>query len=234
MGKGTGSGTKKSLFGSIRHSLRAQIGLIVLLSYLIPVVLLGAFTGNFLLKRLENQTRAAVTSGAEQAWTLTEQRVERTLDLARDATYDGELTDTWQGWNDGTIGDSEYRRLCQSYLERKYSREPLLSFALCFPVKNPEILTYLRSGAFESPGELQELRDTVRIMGEKLDTRCRFFRFGGRIYLVRNLLNLRMERFGMLILGINEEQLLQPLNELETDWDVKVAFQLDDCGNPEN
>ncbi len=234
MGKGTGSGTKKSLFGSIRHSLRAQIGLIVLLSYLIPVVLLGVFTGNFLLKRLENQTRAAVTSGAEQAWTLTEQRVERTLDLARDATYDGELTDTWQGWNDGTIGDSEYRRLCQSYLERKYSREPLLSFALCFPVKNPEILTYLRSGAFESPGELQELRDTVRIMGEKLDTRCRFFRFGGRIYLVRNLLNLRMERFGMLILGINEEQLLQPLNELETDWDVKVAFQLDDCGNPEN
>ena len=75
MGKGTGSGTKKSLFGSIRHSLRAQIGLIVLLSYLIPVVLLGVFTGNFLLKRLENQTRAAVTSGAEQAWTLTEQRV---------------------------------------------------------------------------------------------------------------------------------------------------------------
>ena len=234
MGKDNGGKTKKRLFGGIRHSLRAQIGLIVLLSYLTPVVLLGVFTGSFLLKRLENQTRAAVTSGAEQAWTLTEQRIERTLDLARDATYDGELTDTWQRWNDGTIGDSEFRRLCQSYLERKYSREPLLSFALCFPVKNPEILTYLRSGVFESPGELQEMRDTVRIMGEKLDTRCRFFRFGGRIYLVRNLLNLRMERFGMLILGINEEQLLEPLNELEEARDVKVAFQLDDCGNPEN
>ena len=234
MGKDNGGKMRKRLFGGIRHSLRAQIGLIVLLSYLTPVVLLGVFTGSFLLKRLENQTRTAVTSGAEQAWTLTEQRIERTLDLARDATYDGELTDTWQRWNDGTIGDSEFRRLCQSYLERKYSREPLLSFALCFPVKNPEILTYLRSGVFESPGELQKLRDTVRIMGEKLDTRCRFFRFGGRIYLVRNLLNLRMERFGMLILGINEEQLLQPLKELETAWDVKMAFQLDDCGNPEN
>ena len=131
MGKDTGRKTKKRLFGGIRHSLRAQIGLIVLLSYLTPVVLLGVFTGGFMMKRLENQTRAAVTSGAEQAWTLTEQKIERTLDLARDATYDGELTDTWQGWNDGTIGDSEYRRLCQSYLERKYSREPLLSFALC-------------------------------------------------------------------------------------------------------
>ena len=234
MGKDTGSKTKKRLFGGIRHSLRAQIGLIVLLSYLIPVVLLGVFTGSFLLKRLENQTRSAVTSGAEQAWTLTEQKIERTLDLARDATYDGELTDTWQKWNDGTIGDSEYIRLCKSYLDRKYSRESLLSFAAFFPVKNPEMLRYIRGGTIGGSGELQELTDTVQVMGEELDTRCRFFRFGGQIYLVRNLLNLRMERFGMLILGINEEQLLEPLNELGEAWDAQVAFQLDDCGNPEN
>ena len=234
MGKDTGRKTKKRLFGGIRHSLRAQIGLIVLLSYLTPVVLLGIFTGGFLLKRLENQTRAAVTSGAEQAWTLTEQKIERTLELARDATYDGELTDTWQKWNDGTIGDAEYMRLCRSYLDRKYSREPLLSFAACFPVKNPGMLRYIRGGTIGDSGELQELTDTVRVMGEKLDTRCRFFRFGGQIYLVRNLLNLRMERFGMLILGIDEGQLLEPLNELGEDWDAKVAFQLDDCGNPEN
>ena len=234
MGKDTGSKTKKRLFGGIRHSLRAQIGLIVLLSYLTPVVLLGIFTGGFLLKRLENQTRAAVTSGAEQAWTLTEQKIERTLDLARDATYDGELTDTWQKWNDGTIGDSEYIRLCRSYLDRKYSRESLLSFAAFFPVRNPEMLRYIRGGTIGGSGELLELTDTVQVMGEELDTRCRFFRFGGQIYLVRNLLNLRMERFGMLILGINEEQLLEPLNELGEAWDAQVAFRLDDCGNPEN
>ena len=233
MGKDTGRKTKKRLFGGIRHSLRAQIGLIVLLSYLTPVVLLGIFTGGFLLKRLENQTRAAVTSGAEQAWTLTEQKIERTLDLARDATYDGELTDTWQKWNDGTIGDAEYMRLCRSYLDRKYSRESLLSFAAFFPVKNPEMLRYIRGGTIGGTGELQELTDTVRVMGEKLDTRCRFFRFGGQIYLVRNLLNLRMERFGMLILGINEERLFQPLTELGREWDAEVAIRLDDCGDPE-
>ncbi len=234
MGKDTGRKTKKRLFGSIRHSLRAQIGLIVLLSYLTPVVLLGVFTGGFMMKRLENQTRMAVTSGAEQAWTMTEQNIERTLNLARDATYDGELTDTWQRWKDGTIGNSEYTRLCRSYLERKYSREPLLSFAACFPVSNPEMIRYIRGETLDGSGELEKLRETVQIMGEQLDTRCRFFRFGERIYLVRNLLNLRMERFGMLILGINEAQLFQPLNELGADWDAQVAFQLDDCGDPEN
>ena len=233
MGKDTGRKAKKRLFGGIRQSLRAQIGLIVLLSYLTPVVLLGVFTGGFLLKRLENQTRAAITSGAEQAWTLTEQKIERTLELARDATYDGELMDSWQKWNSGSIGDNEYTRLCRSYLERKYSREPLLSFVACFPVKKPDMLMYLRGGAMDNTGELQMLCETVLAMGDKLDTRCRFFRFGENMYLVRNLLNLRMERFGMLILGINETSLLQPLTELGQEWDAQVAIRLDDCVNPD-
>ncbi len=233
MEKELGRQPRRSLFSGIRQSLRAQIGLIMLLSYLIPVVLLGLFTGSFLMKKLENQTRSAVTSGAEQAWTLTNQNIERTLELARDATYDGELTDAWQKWNSESIGDAEFRRFCQIYLERKYSREPLLSFVACFPVKDPKLKTYLRGGALEGSGELQKLIETVQIMGEELDTRCRFFRFENNIYLVRNLLNLRMERFGMLILGINEERLFQPLTELGREWDAEVAIRLDDCGDPE-
>ena len=229
----TGRQPKRRLFGSVRQSLRAQIGLIVLLSYLIPVVLLGVFTGGFLMKKLENQTRAAITSGAEQAWTLTEQKIQRTLDLARDATYDGELMDSWQKWKDGSVGDNEYMRLGRSYLERKYSREPLLSFVACFPVEKPDMRMYLRSGAMENTGELQALCETVLAMGEELDTRCRFIRFGDNIYLVRNLLNLRMERFGMLILGINEESVFRPLTELGQEWDAQVAIRLDDCGDPE-
>ena len=233
MEKESGRQPRRGLFSGIRQSLRAQIGLIMLLSYLIPVVLLGVFTGSFLMKKLENQTRSAVTSGAEQAWTLTNQNIERTLELARDATYDGELTDAWQKWNSESIGDAEFRRFCQIYLERKYSREPLLSFGACFPVKDPKLKTYLRGGALEGSGELQKLIETVQIMGEELDTRCRFFRFENNIYLVRNLLNLRMERFGMLILGINEERLFQPLTELGREWDAEVAIRLDDCGDPE-
>ncbi len=233
MEKDSGRKPKRGLFSSIRQSLRAQIGLIVLLSYLIPVVLLGVFTGSFLMKKMENQTRAAITSGAEQAWTLTEQKIQRTLDLARDATYDGELMDSWQKWNDGSVGDNEYMRLGRSYLERKYSREPLLSSVVCFPVERMEMRMFLRNGAMENTGELQALCENVLAMGEKLDTRCRFIRFGDKIYLVRNLLNLRMERFGMLILGINEDSVFRSLTELRQEWNAQVAIRLDDCGNPE-
>ena len=231
MGKDQGRKTGAGLGARFQHSLRAQLGLIVLLCYLIPVVLLGVFTGSLLLHRLEDQTRAALTSGAEQAWTLAEQNVERTLELARDATYDGELTNMWQEWSSGTIGDAEYIRLCRNYLERKYSREQLLSFSAFFPVRNPEIFLYVHGGTAENPDVFRELRNTVQAMGETLDTRCRFISLDGRTCLVRNLLDLRMERFGMLILGVDSDRLFRPLTGLERDWNAEVRIRLDAVGN---
>ena len=233
MGKDTGGKVKKRLPLRIRHSLRAQVGLIVLLCYLIPVVLLGVFTGSLLLDGLEKQTRTAITSAAEQAWTLTDQNIERAVELARDATYDGELTDAWQKWHDGAIGDAEYIRLSRSYMERKYSRESLFSFSACFPVRDPEIFMYVRGASAQNPAELRELRNTVQGMGETLDTRCRFFSQGGRIYLVRNLLNLRMERYGMLILGIDRDRLFKPLTELGHAWNAEISVRLDAVGGNE-
>ena len=214
MGKGTGTQPKKRFIGGIRNSLRAQLGLIVLLSYLLPVLLLGVFTGSLLLHKLEEQTRTAVTSGAEQAWTLTVQNIDRTLELARDATYDGELTDAWQKWKGGEISDAEYMRLCRGYLERKYSREPLLSFSVCFPISNSQIVMYMHGGKNSTAAELQKLRNAALEKGEELDTDCLFFSLDGQLYLVRNLLDLRMERYGMLVLGIDRDRLFQPLVEL--------------------
>ena len=233
MGKDTGRQPKKHLFPRIRNSLRAQVVLMVLLCYLIPVVLLGVFAGSLLLHSLEKQTRTAITSAAEQAWTLTDQNIERAVELARDATYDGELTDAWQKWHDGDIGDAEYIRLSRSYMERKYSRESLFSFSVCFPVRNPDIFMYVRGGTAQNPTELLELRNTVLSIGETLDTRCRFFSQGGKMYLVRNLLNLRMERYGMLILGIDRDRLFRPLTELGQEWNAEISVRLDAVGSPE-
>ncbi len=213
------------------NSLRTQVSLIVLLSYLVPVALLGVFTGSILLNRLEEKTRAAVTSSAEHAFAMTEQNISRAVDLARDATYDGELTAAWEKRSSGEAGDAEFLRLCRGYLERKYSREPLFSLAACFPVSNPEMLMAIRGSGSDSPAFLRELQQTAATMAERLDTRCCFFSCSGRMVLVRNLLDLRMERYGVLILMMDEEQLLQPLNSLKDSWNAEVSVRLDEYGD---
>ena len=224
---------KKTTGGLLRrlNSLRVQVGSIVLISYLVPALLLGIFTGAILLPRLEEKTRSAVSSSAEHAFTMTEQNVNRSVELARGATYDGELTAAWEKWQAGDAADTAFIQQCKGYLERKYSREPLFIFAGFFPTARPEMFMYIRNSESHTPEYLQNLREAVRQAGETLDTRCRFISFGDRMYLIRNLLDLRMERYGMLILGVNLNRMFEPLNGLQESWQAEVSIRLDDYGD---
>ena len=220
---------KKASGGFFRrlNSLRNQVGAIVVLSYLIPVLLLGTFTGTILLRGLEEKTRSAVSSSAEHAFTMTQQNVTRAVELARGATYDGELTAAWQRWQDGSSAHTEFLQMCRRYLERKYSREPLFNFAGFFPAGRPDLLSYIRSSESHTQEYLNNLLTEVARAGETLDTRSRFISFGNRMYLIRNLLDLRMERYGMLVLGVRRDMLLQPLEALADTWEGQVVIRLD-------
>ena len=233
MAKATGG--KRTSGGLLRrlNSLRVQVGAIVLISYLIPALLLGIFTGAVLLPRLEEKTRSAVSSSAEHAFTMTEQNVARAVELARGATYDGELTAAWENWQAGGTADTAFIQQCKGYLERKYSREPLFIFAGFFPTARPEMFMYIRSSESHTPEYLQNLLAAVQEAGETLDTRSRFISFGNRMYLIRNLLDLRMERYGMLILGVNLNRMFEPLNGLRESWQAEVSVRLDDYGDLE-
>ena len=251
---------KKASGGFFRrlNSLRNQVGAIVVLSYLIPALLLGTFTGTILLRGLEEKTRSAVSSSAlgtftgtillrgleektrsavsssaEHAFTMTQQNVTRAVELARGATYDGELTAAWQRWQDGSSAHTEFLQMCRRYLERKYSREPLFNFAGFFPVGRPDLLSYIRSSESHTQEYLNNLLAEVARAGETLDTRSRFISFGNRMFLIRNLLDLKMERYGMLILGVNPDRMFEPLNGLQESWQAEVSVRLDDYARGE-
>ena len=73
--------------------------------------------------------------------------------------------------------------------------------------------------------------EKARAMGDALDTRAGFLETDGGLYLVRNLVNLRMERYGMLVLGLEKKTLLSPLLELGSAWQGQVRISLNDTGD---
>lgn len=228
--------TRKTVWQKIRAqfgSLRAQIIFLLVLCYLIPALSLSIFIQTTLIPGLRNKTASALTADAEHAWTLVRQNIDTAVSLGRDAIYDGELTGVYERWADGEIADTEYLRLSRSYIDRKYSRNGLLTFAAYFPVKNPALCMYTRSGYNEAVAFLEHAQTEVLSLGESLDTGSRFLEKSGQMILARNLMNIRMERYGMLALGINREALLRPLLELEESWQGKMQIQLDGVGNTE-
>ena len=144
-----------------------------------------------------------------------------------------ELADAYENWRAGEIADAEYLRLSRAYIERKYSRENLFTFAAYFPVDRPDMFMYTRSGYNEAMAFVSGLQNDILRLGETIDTAGRFVHRNGKIYLVRNLLNLRMERYGMLVLGIDRDVMFGPLLSLAQTWQGRAFIRLDGEGDTE-
>ncbi len=207
--------------------IRGQLMAIVLLCYLAPAVALGFYMGGAVLGDLQAKTESALVAGMESSMKLAEENLDKLISLAWDATYDGELTDAAAQRETGRISDGEFMRLARNYIERKYSRERLLTFAACFTLDRPDMLLANRGGSAAAAAYQASAHDAVRAMSAELDTRSRFVRLDDRLYLVRNLVSLRMKPYGMLVLGIDAEKLAAPLDALAREWDARLALRLD-------
>lgn len=212
-------------------SIRLQLVGIMLICYLAPTALLGWFMGSVFFRDLQEKTETALTSSADNAYTLALKNVERAVTLAKDATYDGELASVFSAHQSGGLSDAEFLRLSRSYIERKYSREGLFTFALYLPVEYPSLLVYNLAGYTETMAYIRGAKETVAALGEELDTKCLFIQAGDRVYLVRNLMDLKMERFGMLVLGVKWDKMLSPVLSLADTWDGQVQTVLGQAGD---
>lgn len=208
--------------------LRVQLVVIVLVCYLVPVLVLGFYMGGTVLGDYRAKTEAALTTGMDYSMMLAEEGLGKLVALSQDAIYDGELTDAVAQRDAGALSNSEFLRRARSYIERKYSREALLTFAACFTLDNPDLLLVSRAGSEAAALYQSEAHEAVKAMGESLDTRGRFVRVGGGVYLVRNLVNLRMKAYGMLVLGVDVAALTAPLGDLARRWEARLDLTLDD------
>lgn len=209
------------------RKIRVQLMAIVLICYLAPAAVLGLYMGGTVLNDLQAKTESALEAGMEYSLKLAEENLQKVVELSRDAIYDGELTDAAAQRDAGEISDGEFLRLARNYIERKYSRESMLTFAACFTLDHPQLLLANRAGYEAAAAYHESAHEAVRAMSADLDTRSRFVRLDGRVYLVRNLVNLRMKPFGMLVLGIDLPRLAAPLEALARDWDARLALVLD-------
>lgn len=207
-------------------SLRSSLLTIVLLCWLIPTILLGTFMGTNFFSALREMTEAFLTTGAEQAQVRTLENISKAVTLCKDAVYDGDLFQAVSKYESGQINYEAYFRICRGYLERKYGREYLCDFALFFRSAAPDDIFFTADDYSESTYFALHVQPEILELSKSLDTRCAFYAYDGRTYLIRNLYNSRLEQYGMLLLGINTERLFAPILEWSDKWDSSYCVTL--------
>ncbi len=218
---------ERAAAGARRFGLGRQLVLLLLLCYLLPALVLGLFGQTVLLRGIQEKADAALSSEAGHAWTLTTQNIDRAMTLSKEAVYDEDLAQFQLEWQTAAISNAEYLRLCRNYLDRKYGRDSLFSFAAFVPVDSGGLFICNPSGRNAASGFVASELAAVLEKAETLDTGSFFAGSSEQLYLVRNLLNLRMTRAGTLILGIRPETLFAPFLALRDQQEGEIALLLD-------
>ena len=215
-----------------RFSLRFQIVTVLLLCYLIPAVILGVFARHVLLGSVQEKVEAALVSDSQNAWTMTVQNLDRVISLGQETVYDEELAEAWSRWRSAAISNAEYLRSVRNYLERKFSRDRLFTFAAFIPASSGDLLICNPSGQSTGSAFFRDHLDRVLSSAAGLDTRSLFCGEENQLCFIRNILNLRMENAGILVLGLDPSRLLEPLLSLQASWDGDMNLLLDQYGDP--
>lgn len=208
-------------------SLRVTILLIVLACWLVPTLVLGSFMGGRFSRALREKTEALLANTAQQVAVRVKENVDTVVTLAKDVVYDDELAAAVTHFESGELTYERYFSQCRSYLEHKFGRERLLDFALFFRLSTPQTVFFTTDDYDKAIAFQHGAQKLVLLMSDALDTGTRFFADAGQLYLVRNLYNTQMQKYGMLVLGLSEERLLLPAADACRDPDMAYMLRLD-------
>ena len=212
-------------------NLRVQIVSVLLLCYLIPTFVLGFFAQHVLLGSVQKNVEAALVSNARYSWNMTVENLNRIVSLGQEAVYDEELADSWDRWRSSAISNAEYLRLSRNYLEREFGRDKLFTFAAFIPADSNGLMISNPSGQSAASAFLRTNEALVTSAAESLDTRSLFTGSGEQMCFIRNILNLRMQNTGTLVLGLDRNVILEPLITLQSGWNAGMRLLIGDYGD---
>lgn len=209
-------------------TIRFTLLLIVLLCWLLPTALLGGYMGSRVFASLQDKTEAALVTGAMQAQTLVLGNIDHVVSLAKAVVYDDEIRAAYQDYAGGRQSYETYYRLARGYLDRKFSREPFCARAFFIPADDPQNLIYTSRDYSDSVRFLQSDLAAALKACETIDTRCHLFSGESGCYLIKNLYDTRLSRYGALALGMNMDTIMAPAFDAAARWNSALALSLDD------
>lgn len=218
--------------GNEKKSMKWQMMGIMLMCWFLPFCLMIGVLGYYLLS---NQYGIAAERVVDQVAYNREICVERLnygMIASRKATYDKTLEDAWKSYRQG---DTRYHNLYNTskmYIAKEYQQAQGFSETILWGYDNPEqvncsVYNTAAGGSYQNIQTYwKEDHETVRAYLGELDTAIGFIYLDGRLYMVRNLLDVSYREFGALVMRLDLGYCFGPL--LNDPMGEEISVQLND------
>lgn len=216
-------------------SLRRQMGSIILLCWLLPMLFGTVIVGYYVFFGSRQQKEDTMVQQFEINLQMGADRVASAVEASRLPSYDPELREAWSQYSAGGSYPNLYRRYSTLFgrIYRMDSRFDYVIFSFAGERDSQQAIAVLSGGLGADTADATRVWSCWRADGsevlslaEELDTSVGFVKQGERVYLVRNLLDSSYEPIGVLAMALDTDYYFGDMALL--NWASSVSVSLGD------
>lgn len=213
------------------HSFRSVMSLATLVCWIMPIVIICVLAST-LLNRNYNRNLSTVTEiNTKHAMTQLEIRLDDAMDDCRAVDYSNVIHQAYADYVSGAP-EAEVRLAIQDYLNHKFFRTPLYDTVYVSFLPPYNLLVYENALGLPDPEAEEQFRTKLLPEATALAAAPNddifFLVLEEHLYMLRNLLDESGSPIAILVMGIDQNQLLQSLLSL----DEVVELRIDDAVLP--
>ncbi len=198
-------------------SIRWKMVQMILLYWALPFILLITLLGWYMSRQEETEGLNHLADQLRMNNQICIERVDSAVRDSRQATYDRALYDYYSEWRKKAVNYTTTYNNGQNYLARTYGKRKEISSTVFMLLEDPEQFHMTNYNA-QADGSYRQLevfweQDCEKILelAETLGTSIGVFEQGGRLYIVRNLMDSSYTPWGVLVHRLNKEYCFEPL-----------------------
>lgn len=216
-------------------SLRRQMGSIILLCWLLPMLFGTVMLGYYVFFGSRQQREDNMIQQFNINLQMGADRVKSAVEASRLPSYDPELREAWNQYESLGSYPLLYRRYSTLFgrIYRMDSRFDYVVFSFASERDSQQAIAVVSGGSGADTADAtrvwscwREDGGAVLALADELDTAVGFIKQGERIYLVRNLLDSSYKQIGVLAMALDKEYYFGDRALL--DWASAVSISLGD------
>lgn len=196
-----------------RKSLQFSMIYMMIFGWFLPLILLISMVNLMVTDKINTQIQQAVVSSANKASEILMIQLEACETASKNASYLSVIRNAYNEY--GISGDGQaFQETVSTFLNQQYRfdrnfRSAVLVFPE-YPQKNFFTFNNSKNGTYKDIDFFEKYVQADLLMHmEELDTKTELISYGGRIYMVRNLVDSKFHPYAVLALELNKESILE-------------------------
>lgn len=201
-----------------RKSLLWSMLFLLLFGWFLPLLLTNGIMSNMATQKVHRQIEQSVTTSMEKATEIMELQLGESETASKNASYLNVIREAYNTYQNGGSRRA-FQTTVFTFLEQQYMFNKNCKSVSLVSRKFPDLLYYTYNnstgGTYRDITYFQDnVADDMLEEMDSLDTRTELRSYGGRLYMIRNLVDSKFHPYALLAIELNEDSLMESLKSV--------------------